>query len=102
MSPEIVLLLVNAILAAFGWLVAYPLLRVRDLGRLWRYDLAVSLAALGVAALLFAGRGVSFSLLGLAVNWFVFALVTFAAIETPLGLWYCRRHGISLTPPPDE
>ena len=102
MSPEATLLTVNAILAAFGWLVAYPLLRLRDLRQLWRYDLAVSLAALGVAAMLYAGRGVPFSLIGLPVNWLVFAVVTFAAIETPLGLWYCRRHGISLTPPPDE
>ena len=103
MSPETVLLIVNATLAGFGWLVAYPLLRVRELDRLLRYDLAVSLAALLLSGLLFAGSGVRFSLVVVDANWFVFALLTFAAIETPLGLWYCRRHGIRLdgTPPRD-
>ena len=100
MPPEAILLVVNALIVAFAYLAAYPLLKVRTLDRLMVYDAVLTIAALVVAGGLYAGTGVRFSLLLLEVNWFLFAILTYGLLE----LWpmraYMRRHDIRL-PGPD-
>ena len=96
MTDELTLLAVNTAFLAFAYCLAFPMLGLRRLGPLMRYDAAVSLAALGVAGALYWGSGTRFGLLGFEVNWIVFGLLTYAAIEAPIFWWYCRRHGIDI------
>ena len=100
MPAELVLLIVNAAFLTFAYLGAYPMMRHKTLGALARGDIAITGAALLVAGLLYWGSGQRFDLLLFHSNWAVFTLVTGLAMEAPLFWWFCRRHGISLTPPP--
>ncbi|RYH02996.1 hypothetical protein EU805_04455 [Salipiger sp. IMCC34102] len=94
MSPEATLLIVNAAFLGFAYLLAYPLLRVRDPWRLAFYDLFVTGAALLVAGLLYAGSGTRFSLILFDVGWFPFALLTLMLMEIWPMQAYMRRHDI--------
>ena len=96
MPPELVLIVVNLAFIGFGYGLAYPLLKLRKLAPLMRYDLAVTAAALVVAWALYGGSGTGFRLLGFEANWFVFGVVTFALLEVPAFFWFCRRQGIDL------
>ena len=94
MSPETTLLCVNAAFLAFAYLGVYPSLVRGGLAAMARADIAVTGAALVVAALLFAGTGTRFSLLLLDVPWWVFSLVAKLAMELPLFAWFAWRHGL--------
>ncbi len=94
MAPEFQILVINAVCLGVAYLFILPGLRHKTLKALALSDLAVSVLALGTAAALFMGQGVRFSLLVVEVNWLVFALVTFVAMEVPLFMRFVRKHGI--------
>jgi hypothetical protein len=94
MSPELQILAVNATCLAIGYLGIYPGLARKSLLAVGIGDLVVSLVAIGTAGALFWGTGVEFRLLGIAMNWFVFALSTLVAMGLPLSYWFARRHGL--------
>jgi hypothetical protein len=94
MSPELQILIINATCLAIGYFGIYPALARKSLVAVGLGDLVVSVVALGTAGALFWGTGVEFRLIGLSVNWFVFALTTLIAMGLPLFLWFARRHGI--------
>ncbi|MEM8823191.1 MAG: hypothetical protein AAGF30_06240 [Pseudomonadota bacterium] len=94
MSPEATLLAVNAAFLAFAYLWVYPGLPNKRIGILLRYDLIISAAALLVAGLLYGGDGLSFSLIFFDAPWWLFTILTFAAMEVPAWEWFRRRHGI--------
>lgn len=94
MSPELKLLTINAVFLGYAYLWVYPRLsELTGLKIMWR-DAVITAAALMVGALLFAGTGIPFSLSIFETNWFVFQLITFAIIETPLFLWFAWRHDL--------
>jgi len=95
MSPELTLLIINAVLMGYAYLWAYPSLPEKTWQAIaWR-DMAITVAAVGLAGLLYWGSGIAFSLVFFDVNWFVFSFVTLMAMETPLFLWFAKKHGIS-------
>jgi len=94
MAPELQILLINAVCLGAAYLFLLPGLEHKTLKVLALCDLAVSVLALGTAGALFWGSGTAFRLLVVDVNWLVFALVTFAAMEVPLFLRFMRKHGI--------
>lgn len=94
MAPELQILLINAVCLGVAYLFILPGLTHKTLKALALSDLAVSVLALGTSGALFWGSGVAFSLLVAEVNWLVFALVTFAAMEVPLFMRFVRKHGI--------
>lgn len=94
MSPELILLIVNAVFMAYAYLWAYPALPEKTLSAIMTRDLAISLAALLVAAALFWGSGVRFRLVFFDTNWFVFSILTLFIMETPLFFWFAKKHGI--------
>jgi len=94
MAPELQILMINAVCLGVAYLFILPGLARKTLKALALSDLAVSVLALGTAGMLFWDSGIRFSLLVFEVNWLVFALVTFAAMEVPLFLRFVRRHGI--------
>jgi hypothetical protein len=91
---ELAILTINLLLLwfAYGWL--FPRLEAFDLKRLSRYDLIVSLTSLAAAAVLFYGSGVVFGFGWFETNWFWFALLSYAVLEIPFGLWYMQRHDL--------
>ena len=94
MTPEATLLIVNAVFMAFAYLWVYPSLEQKTLPAiLWR-DLVISIAALTVAGLLYAGRNTGFSMIAFETNWVIFSILTLAIMETPLFFWFAKRHNI--------
>ncbi len=94
MSPELTILVINGVLMAFGYLVAYPALTDKTLAAiLWR-DTAISLAAVVLAGLLFWGKGLAFRLVLFDTNWLVFSVITLMVIEVPFFAWFARRYDI--------
>ena len=95
MSPEFIVLTVNAVFLGFAYLWAYPSLPEKTWRAIMIRDVAISLAVLLVAAGLFAGRGIDFHLFFFDTNWLIFTVVTMFAMETPLFMWFAHKYGIS-------
>jgi len=94
MLPEFQILIINAVCLGVAYLGILPGLARQSLTALALTDAAVTVVALVTAGMLFWGSGQGFTLLVFEVNWLVFALVTFAAMEGPLFVWFARKHGI--------
>mgnify|MGYP000887826809 CR=1 FL=1 len=95
MAPELQLLIVNATIVLIAYLGIYPSMRKLTLRVVLADDHAVLTAlALGTAGALFWGTGIRFRMLLFTTNWAVFSLVSMQAMEFPLLIWFCRKHGI--------
>lgn len=93
-SPEMLILVLGAAVAALAYFVVYPRFCGSNGWRIAANDLLATATVLGVAGILYAGTGQSFSFLFFTTNWFWFALLSYLAIETPLMLWYFNKHKI--------
>ncbi|WBU64526.1 hypothetical protein [Paracoccus aerodenitrificans] len=96
MSPEMKLLTINAVIILIGYLLINSSMPEKTREKLIRNDMVLTLLSVVTAAALFAGDGIRFSLILFETNWFWFAVLTMAAMETPFLIWFCRRHGIDL------
>lgn len=99
MPPELQIAIINAAIVLLAYLGIYPTMGRLTAGRMMAVDIVLTVLALGVAAALFAGSGTRFSLLLISVNWAMFSILSMAAMEIPLFLWFCRKRGIDLTDP---
>ena len=97
MSPELKLLIVNAVIVLIAYLGIYPSMRQITLTRMMVSDLVLTVLALAVAGALFWDSGTRFSLLFFSTNWAIFSFLTLAVMEIPLFIWFCRKHGIDLS-----
>jgi len=95
MSPELTILVINACFLGFGYFFVYPALPEKTWRTILPRDLAISVAALVVAGLLFAGSNLRFGLLFFDAPWWVFSILTLSLMELPLWEWFRRKHGIS-------
>lgn len=96
MTPEAIIILVNAIFLAFAYLWVYPSLPTKTVPLLIRYDLVINAAALFVAGLLFWGSGTAFNMVFFDANWAVFSILTMACMEMPAFAWFARKHDLDL------
>lgn len=87
---ELVALAVIAGFMAVGYLIVYP--RAKSIAQLRWLDLILSLAAIGTIGGINLAADPVFSLWFLETNWFVFALVAYIVIETPLWYFYMKAH----------
>ena len=94
LSPELQLLIVNALILSIAYGGIYPSMKTVTYKRMVVADLVLTALSLTVAAGLFWGTGVSLSLILFEVNWFVFSLLTTLVLEWPLFRWFCRKHGL--------
>lgn len=94
MTPELTLLIINGVLMAYAYLWAYPALTDKKISAIMYRDMAISVAALGIAGALFWGSGIQFSMVLFETNWFWFSVITLFAMETPLFFWFANKHGI--------
>ena len=75
---------------AVGYLLVYP--RVKSVTALRWLDFAFSLLALGTIAAFFWVSDPVFNLGFFETNWFIFGLVAYVVIETPLWYFYMKAH----------
>jgi hypothetical protein len=96
MTPELTILIINAVFMAYAYLWAYPAIPNKTISAVMIRDAAISGAALLVAGLLYWGSGTGFDLLVIEVNWAVFSVVTLFLIELPLSAWFIRKYDLDL------
>ncbi|NVK12397.1 MAG: hypothetical protein HWD83_10355 [Gammaproteobacteria bacterium] len=96
MSPEVVVGLINLCIIAVGYLCIYPLWVRNDRTLFFINDSIASVMALLISGSLFWNRDITFNLMGLQLNWFWFALITYMILETPFALRYAKRYQIDL------
>lgn len=92
MSPELIILILNAVLIVIAYQVVYPRWVGNSLQKLMINDVIATFISLIVTASLYAGRDYEFSLLVMTVNWFWFSLVTYSLMEMPMAVRYMRRY----------
>jgi hypothetical protein len=83
---------IGLLVLAYSWI--YPRYAGNNVSRMMLIDSGLTSLAVLAAGLLFWGRGLEFSLIGLPMNWFFFSFVTYFVIELPFFLWYVQRHGM--------
>jgi hypothetical protein len=94
LSPELQLLVINAVILGVAYGGIYPSFRNLTYKRMAIADLVLTGVSPGAAGGLFGGSGVSFSLVLFETNWLVFSLLTCLAMEWPLFHWFCRKRGL--------
>ncbi len=94
MTPEVLVLLINAAGLALAYGVVYPRLVPITMGKMVLADTVLTVVLVGSVTALFWGSGTQFWLLGWYVGPAVFAIVTLLVIEWPLFSWFTKKHGI--------
>lgn len=92
MSPELIVLLLNAVLIVVAYQYVYPRWVGNNMSRLMINDVIATFISLLVTGSVYAGSEYEFSLLVMTVNWFWFSLVTYSLMEMPMAMRYMRRH----------
>jgi predicted Co/Zn/Cd cation transporter (cation efflux family) len=93
-TPEVLVLLINAAGLALAYGVVYPRLVPITMGKMVLADTILTVVLVGSVTALFWGSGTQFWLLGWYVGPAVFAIVTLLVIEWPLFSWFTKKHGI--------
>lgn len=97
MTPELKILIINAVIMGVAYFGIYPSRRITRVGQMMTTDLCLTGLSLLAAGGLFYGTGTRFSLILFDTNWAIFAVLTLALMEVPLFIWFCRRNGIDMT-----
>ncbi|WP_028774438.1 hypothetical protein [Shewanella waksmanii] len=95
-SPELSIIFLNLVIVLVAYLSIYPKLAGNNFNKISFYDIFISGFSLLVVGFNYWGSGHEFNLLVSNVNWFWFTLVTYGAIETPIAIWYFKKHKIKL------
>ena len=95
MTPEVMVLLINAAGLALAYGDIYPRLLPMSMGKMVLADAVVTVVLVGIAVAWFWGSGTQFWLLGWYVGPAVFSLISLLIIEWPLFSWFTKKHGIS-------
>ena len=74
----------------------YPKLAGNNFNKISFYDIFASGLALTIVGFQYWNSGFQFNLILLTVNWFWFTLVTYAAIEIPIMVWYLKKHNVEV------
>jgi len=92
MSPELQILAINAVFLGYAYVWAYPRTEHKTaIGIAWR-DTVTMGAALMIGASSFAKANHDFDLIVATSNWFIFQLITYAIMQTPLFAWFLSKH----------
>ena len=93
-SPELIIIGINLAILLAAYFYFYPRFAGSNVTKLAVYDFAITIIVLLIAACLYWETGTQFNMVILSVNWFWFALLTYAALEIPLNLWYRKKNNI--------
>lgn len=94
MTPEVVVLLINAAGLVLAYGVVYPRLLPVTLGKMMLADAIVTAVLVAISVFVFWNTNTQFWLFGWYVGSAVFALVTLLIIEMPLFSWFTKKHDI--------
>jgi Kef-type K+ transport system membrane component KefB len=94
MSPELIVLVLNAVLIVLAYQYVYPRWVGNSMPKLIINDVIATCISLMVTGSLYGGSGQEFSLLLVTVNWFWFSLVSYSLMEMPMAMRYMRRHNM--------
>jgi hypothetical protein len=95
LSPEIHVLGLVLVFFAVAYFIILPRLSGLNARKLRNIDLAMSLVLLGIAGSVYFGTNTSFTLVFFETWWWIYTMALSLAVETPLALWFCRKHGIT-------
>ncbi len=90
-TPEAIVLLINIIVIAVGYLFIYPRICGNDINKLATNDVYASVVSISIAGFLFWGKESEFDALLFSLNWFWFSLLTYAALEIPVFIYYANK-----------
>lgn len=96
MTPEVQILLINAVGLGLAYGVVYPRLLPLTLGKIMIADAVMTAVLLAISLYLFWGSQTQFWLLGWYVGPVLFALITLFVMEMPLFFWFSKKHNIQL------
>ena len=91
-APELAVLALNLAVIVVAYFSFYPKLAGGDINKIGFFDLITSGFALFVVGTHYWGSDEVFNLVVMEVNWFWFTLATYAALETPILLWYLKKY----------
>lgn len=96
-DPEFLIISINLIVVCAMHFVVYPRLAGNDIDRISGLDIVASFFSLSIAGLLFWDTGQEFNAIAFTLNWFWFSILTYAAIELPFAMWYCKTYKVRFT-----
>ncbi|MDZ7904752.1 MAG: hypothetical protein U5N55_02525 [Cypionkella sp.] len=94
MTPEVIVLIVNAAGLALAYGAVYPRLLPMTYAKMMAADTVITVVLVGISALWFRGEDTQFWLFGWYVGPVIFALITLLIIEMPLFSWFTKKHDI--------
>lgn len=94
MSPELAVLILNCAVIATAYFFVYPKYCGSNGHKIAMNDAIASGITLFIAGVGFWGSNVEFTIIFTTVNWFWFTLISYVIIETPLMLWYYKKHKV--------
>lgn len=92
LSPSVTIVLLNISILALTYFYVFPKVAANDLNKMMWNDVLALAVSLTVAGFLFANSRLTFQLLFTEVNWFWFTFSTYVMFETPVMLWYLKKH----------
>jgi hypothetical protein len=93
-SPELIVILINCIFILPAYFLLYPKFAGSNGNKVGAYDLCISIVVLMIIGFLYWGTGQQFNIIIGNLTWFWFALLTYAALEIPLMLWYYKKNNV--------
>lgn len=95
--PELTILSINILLITISYLLVYPKFVKDNIEKLVQFDICISIFSLTIAWILFWNTKIDFSFILFSSNWFLFSLITYFVIETPILFWYSKQQWIDFS-----
>ncbi|WP_086932249.1 hypothetical protein [Agarilytica rhodophyticola] len=93
-SPEALVVLINLVVIGLAYFIVYPKFCGADINKIAINDLMASAVVLFITGTLYLGSNYEFTMLFFTINWFWFALISYALIELPFMFWYFKKHNV--------
>ncbi|RUO44652.1 hypothetical protein [Idiomarina aquatica] len=91
---ELLVVALCLVMILVSYLHVYPKVAGSNFNKLAAYDLIAAGIALFIVGYKYWDTGFPFYLLGLSLNWFWYTLIVYIVLETPVALWYIKKHNI--------
>lgn len=93
-AAELIVVTLCLIMILVSYLQVYPKVAADNLNKLALYDAVTASITLFIVGYKYWGTGFVFYLMGLPLNWFWYTLIIYIVLETPVALWYIKKHNI--------
>ena len=83
------------IIIAGSYLSIFPKIAGNSLDKIALYDVGCYAFALVLSGYKYWGTAADFNVLLFNTNWFWFTVISYAVLEIPFFIWYCKKHNVS-------